>query len=166
MSVDTMEKLFVAELKDLYSAENQITKTLPRMAKAAVSPELKTAFEDHLQETKGQIQRLEQICQMLGGSPKGKSCVGMKGVLEEGSEMLQETQEGQVRDAALISTAQRIEHYEMAGYGTVRSYAELLGQSKAVQLLQQTLDEEEATDRKLTDLSKKLNVRDHQHASA
>jgi ferritin-like metal-binding protein YciE len=155
----------VAELKDLYSAENQITKTLPKMVKAAVSPELKTAFENHLQETKGQIQRLEQIFQILGGSPKGKPCVGMKGVLDEGSEMLEETREGEVRDAALISAAQRVEHYEMAGYGTVRSYAELLGQSKAAQLLQQTLDEEEATDKKLTDLSKKLNARAQQHAS-
>lgn len=165
MSVDTIEKLFVAELKDIYSAENQITKALPKLAKAAQSPELKTAFENHLQETKGQIQRLEEIFQMLGGSPKGKSCVGMKGVLEEGAEMLEETQEGEVRDAGLISAAQRVEHYEMAAYGTVRSYAELLGQSKAAQLLQQTLEEEEATDKKLTALSKKLNVRAHQHAA-
>jgi ferritin-like metal-binding protein YciE len=165
MSVNTIEKLFIAELKDLYSAENQITKTLPKMAKAAGSPALKTAFENHLQETKDQIQRLEEIFQMLGGSPKGKSCVGMKGVLDEGAEMLQETEEGDVREAALISAAQRVEHYEMAGYGTVRSYAELLGQSKAAQLLQQTLEEEDAADKKLTDLSKKLNVRAHQHAS-
>ncbi len=165
MSVDTIEKLFVAELKDIYSAENQITKTLPKLAKAATSPELKTAFENHLQETKGQIQRLEEIFQMLGGSPKGKSCVGMKGVLEEGAEMLEETEEGEVRDAALIAAAQRVEHYEMAAYGTVRSYAELLGQSTAAQLLQQTLEEEEATDKKLTALSKKLNIRAHQHTA-
>jgi ferritin-like metal-binding protein YciE len=122
---------FRAELKDLYSAENQITKTLPKMAKAAMSPELKTAFENHLQETKGQIQRLEEIFQMLGGSPKGKSCVGMKGVLDEGSEMLQETQEGDVRDAALISAAQRVEHYEMAGYGQDMELSDLMPNSWA-----------------------------------
>jgi len=165
-----MEKLYVSELKDLYSAENQIIKTLPKLAKAAVSPELKAAFENHLVETRGQVERLEKIFQMMGGSPKGKSCAGMKGVLEEGAEILQETEQGDVRDAALISAAQRVEHYEMAGYGSVRSYAQLLGQPEAARLLQETLEEEEAADKKLTELSKKLNAnaraQQKQHATA
>lgn len=156
-TVDSMEKLFVQELKDLYSAENQITKVLPKMAKAAASNELKTAFEHHLKETEGQIQRLDKVFEILGTSPKGKTCQGMKGVLEEGNEMLTETEEGDVRDAALISAGQRVEHYEMAGYGTVRSYAERLGKSQIVQLLEQTLEEEKAADKKLTEISKKVN---------
>ena len=158
MSVETIDKLLVAELKDLYSAENQITKVLPKLAKAAQSNELKKAFESHLKETEGQIQRLEQIFEILGGSPKGKVCVGMKGVLEEGNEMLEETVEGEIRDAALISAAQRVEHYEMAGYGSVRSYAELLGKQQIAQLLQATLEEERAADKKLTDISHKVKV--------
>lgn len=110
-------------MKDLYSAENQIAKALPKMANAATSQELKKAFEKHLRETEGHIERLEQICQILGTNPKGKRCEGMKGVIEEGSSMLKEAEEGGVRDAALISAAQRVEHYEMAAYGTVRAYA-------------------------------------------
>ena len=157
-TVDSMEKLFVQELKDLYSAENQITKVLPKMAKAAASNELKTAFEHHLKETEGQIQRLDKVFEILGASPKGKTCQGMKGVLEEGNEMLTETEQGEVRDAALISAGQRVEHYEMAGYGTVRSYAERLGKSQIVQLLEQTLEEEKAADKKLTEISKKVNA--------
>ncbi len=156
-SVDTMEKLFVQELKDLYSAENQITKALPKMAKAASSSELKSAFEIHLRETEGQIQRLDRVFEILGTSPKGKTCEGMKGVIEEGNQMLQESEEGDIRDAALISAGQRVEHYEMAGYGTVRSYAERLGKSQIVQLLEQTLNEEKAADKKLTEISKKVN---------
>jgi len=165
MSVDTVEKLFVSELKDLYSSENQITKALPKMAKAATSPELKSAFESHLQETEGQIQRLERIFEILGKAPGGKSCKGMKGVLEEGSEVLEETAEGEVRDAGLISAAQRVEHYEMAGYGSVRAYAELLGQAEIAKLLQQTLDEESAADKKLTQISAKVNPKAHKHAA-
>src|ERR1700722_3603956 len=165
MSVETIDKLLVAELKDLYSAENQITKVLPKLAKAAQSNELKKAFESHLKETEGQIQRLEQIFEILGGSPKGKVCVGMKGVLEEGNEMLEETVEGEIRDAALISAAQRVEHYEMAGYGSVRSYAELLGKQQIAQLLQATLEEERAADKKLTDISHKVKVQ-AQHKEA
>lgn len=158
MSVDTIEKLFVAELKDLYSAENQITKALPKMAKAASSSELRSAFETHLKETEGQIERLDQVFEILGTSPRGKTCAGMKGVLEEGSEMLTETEEGDVRDEALISAAQRVEHYEMAAYGTVRSYAERLGKSQVVKLLEKTLEEEKAADQKLTDISQKVHV--------
>jgi ferritin-like metal-binding protein YciE len=156
MSVDTIEKLFVEELKDLYSAENQITKALPKMAKAAKSDELRSAFEHHLKETEGQVQRLEQAFEILGTSAKGKTCEGMKGVLDEGALMLHETKEGDVRDVALISAAQRVEHYEMAAYGTVRTYAQRLGKSQIVQLLEKTLDEEKAADRKLTEISSQL----------
>ena len=157
MSVDTIEKLFIDELKDLYSAENQITKALPKLAKAASSNELRSAFESHLEETKQQIERLEQIFQMLEKSPQGKTCSGMKGVLTEGSELLEETAEGPVRDAALISAAQRVEHYEMAGYGTVRTYAQLLGQDKIVTLLDKTLQEEKSADSKLTKIANNVN---------
>lgn len=164
MSVDSIEKLFIAELKDLYSAENQITKALPKMVNAATSNELKKAFENHLRETEGQIERLIKICNILGTSPKGKSCEGMKGVLDEGSSMLHESVEGDVRDAALISAAQRVEHYEMAAYGTVRSYATLLGQSQVAKLLEETLEEEKAADQKLTSIAQKVNVKAQQHA--
>ncbi|MGD0941169.1 MAG: ferritin-like domain-containing protein [Terracidiphilus sp.] len=157
MSVDTIDGLFVAELKDLYSAENQITKALPKLIKAASSEELRSAFEHHLKETEGQVQRLEQVFEILGSSPRGKTCNGMKGILEEGSEMLGETTEGEVRDAGLISAAQRVEHYEMAAYGAVRSYAEILGQSQISELLQATLQEEKAADKKLTEISHKVN---------
>ncbi|WP_348260876.1 ferritin-like domain-containing protein [Telmatobacter sp. DSM 110680] len=164
MSVDTIEKLFIAELKDLYSAENQITKALPKMVKAAMSADLKKAFESHLRETEGQIERLVEICNILGTTPKGKSCAGMKGVLSEGSEMLQEVEEGDVRDAALISAAQRVEHLEMAAYGTVRTYAQLLGQPQVAKLLDETFEEEKAADQKLTSISQKVNAQAKQNA--
>ena len=164
MSVDSMEKLFIAELKDLYSAENQITKALPKMVKAATSTDLKKAFESHLRETEGQIERLVKICEMIGTTPKGKSCEGMKGVLGEGSSMLEESEAGDVRDAALISAAQRVEHYEMAAYGSVRAYAELLGQTEAAKLLEETLEEEKAADQKLTTISQKVNEAANQNA--
>lgn len=158
MSVGTMEDLFVGELKDLYSAEKQITKSLPKLAKAATDPELKNAFESHLQETFGQIERLDRVFEILGRSPRGKVCNGMKGVLEEGAEMLEETAEGTtVRDAALISAAQRVEHYEMAGYGCVREYAKLLGQDEIAQLLDETLSEEKAADAKLGQVAQQVN---------
>jgi ferritin-like metal-binding protein YciE len=164
MSVDTVEKLFVDELKDLYSAEKQITKALPKMAKAASNTELKTAFETHLQETEGQIQRLDRIFEILGKASGGKTCKGMKGLLEEGTEVMEET-EGEVRDAAMISAAQRVEHYEIAGYGSVRTFAELLGQSEIANLLQQTLDEEGEADKKLTQIAKKVNKEAHRQAA-
>ena len=158
MSVGTMEELFVDELKDLYSAEKQITKSLPKLAKAATSPELKTAFETHLKETLGQIERLDRVFKILGKSPRGKVCNGMKGVLEEGAEVLEETEKGSaVRDAALISAAQRVEHYEMAGYGCVREYATLLGQNEIAKLLDETLAEEKAADPKLGKVAKQIN---------
>ncbi|MGA9464794.1 MAG: ferritin-like domain-containing protein [Terracidiphilus sp.] len=159
MSVNSIDKLFVEELKDLYSAENQITKTLPKMIKATSSKELRGAFEHHLKETEGHVRRLEQIFAILGGSPKGKTCAGMKGILEEGAEMLKETEEGDLRDAALISGAQRVEHYEMAAYGTVRSYAERLKQQQIMKLLQETLEEEKTADKKLTEVSRDVNER-------
>jgi ferritin-like metal-binding protein YciE len=158
MSVGTIEELFIDELKDLYSAEKQITKSLPKLAKAATAPELKDAFESHLKETLGQIERLEKVFEILGKSPRGKTCNGMKGVLEEGAEVLEETEKGSsVRDAALISAAQRVEHYEMAGYGCVREYAKLLGQKEIAQLLDETLAEEKAADSKLGQVAKQVN---------
>jgi ferritin-like metal-binding protein YciE len=159
MSVDSIEKLFVEELKDIYSAENQITKALPKMAKASTSQELRAAFENHLEETRNQIKRLDQIFEVLGKSAKGKTCDAMKGLLQEGSQTIEETEEGEVRDAAMISAAQRVEHYEMAAYGTVRTFAELLGQKEAVKLLEETLEEEKKADQKLTSISKTVNAK-------
>jgi len=156
MTVDTVEKLLVAELKDLYSAEKQITRALPKMAKAASNDQLKTAFETHLQQTQGQIERLDRVFEILGKPSSGKTCKGMQGLLEEGSETMQET-EGEVRDAAMICAAQKVEHYEMAGYGSVRTWAQQLGQKEIADLLQQTLDEEGETDHKLTQLATKIN---------
>lgn len=157
MSVDSMERMFVNELKDLYSAEAQIMKALPKMAKAATSSELRAAFEHHLRETEGHVQRLEQIFEMINESPKGKTCDGMKGILEEGEKSMKETQEGPLRDEAMIGGAQRVEHYEMAAYGTVRSYAEQLGRQQIAQILEKTLSEEKAADKKLTEISDKVH---------
>jgi ferritin-like metal-binding protein YciE len=157
MSVNTIDELLLDELKDLYSAEKQITKALPKLARAAVSQDLRSAFEGHLEETEGQIERLDRIFEILGKSPRGKKCHGMEGVLEEGSEVLEELDKSAVRDAALISAAQRVEHYEIAGYGSVREYATLLGQGEIASLLDETLKEEEAADKKLNGIAKKLN---------
>jgi ferritin-like metal-binding protein YciE len=157
MSVSNIEELLISELKDIYSAEKQITKALPKMAKATTSPELRSAFESHLEETNGHVERLEQIFESLGKSGRGKVCHGMQGVLEEGSEVLEDTDKGEVRDAALISAAQRVEHYEMAAYGSVREYANLLGKKDIVQLLEATLKEEKAADEKLTNIAKQVN---------
>lgn len=157
MSVDSIEKLFIAELKDLYSAERQITKALPKMAAAVDSQELKSALESHLKETRGHVERLEKIGQILGKSLKGKKCMGMEGVLSEGAEVLDETDSGSVRDAGAISAAQRVEHYEMAGYGAVRAYAVLLGHKDVAALLDETLAEEKAANQKLTTISKTVN---------
>ena len=154
-----LKELYVDELKDLYSAENQLVKALPKMAKAASSDELRQGFEKHLQQTRGHVQRLEKIFQALGESPKGKSCKGMQGLIEEGSEATEEDYEGSVMDAALIGAAQRVEHYEIAGYGTVRSMAETLGEDNHVSLLEETLEEEKETDEKLTELAEQINSR-------
>jgi ferritin-like metal-binding protein YciE len=156
MSADSIEKLFLDELSDLYSAENQITKALPKMVKAATSNQLQSAFEHHLRETEGHVQRLEQVFRALGEKPSSKTCEGMKGVIEEGERMLKSAEEGEFRDLALISSAQRVEHYEMAAYGTVRTYAERLGKQQVVQLLEQTLEEEKAADHKLTAIAQQV----------
>jgi len=158
MSVNTMEELLIDELRDLYSAEKQVTRALPKIAKGASTPELKEAILTHLEETKGQVARLDQIFGTLGKKSTGKLCVGMKGVLEEGSEVLADTEKGNVRDAALISASQRIEHYEMAGYGSAREFAKLLGQGEIAALLDQTLAEEKAADKKLSIISKQVNA--------
>jgi ferritin-like metal-binding protein YciE len=153
MKLDSLHDLYVADLKDLYSAENQLLKALPRMVKAASHPELKAALEEHLEVTQVQVKRLETIFKELGVSPKGKKCVAMEGLIEEGKELIGEDASPAVLDAALIGAAQKVEHYEMAGYGTVRTYAHLLGYEDAADLLQETLDEEGEADKKLTILA-------------
>ena len=159
MKLDSLNELYVDHLKDMYSAETQITKALPRMAQKASSPDLKAAFEEHLQQTNGQIQRLEQIFQTLEKSPRGKKCVGMEGLLEEGKEVMSDDMEPEVLDAALIAAAQKVEHYEISSYGTARAYARLLGDKTAAQLLTQTLEEEVGADEKLTELAESgINV--------
>lgn len=158
MQLSTLEDLFVDELKDLYSAENQLLTAIPKMAKAATSKDLKAGFEKHLKQTEGHVSRLEQIFDAMDASPKGKKCKAMEGLVEEGAEVIKEKMEPEVKDAALIAAAQRVEHYEMAGYGCVRTYAQLLGNDKAAKLLQQTLDEEGDTDKALTKLAETINV--------
>jgi ferritin-like metal-binding protein YciE len=157
MKHKALKELFVDELKDLYSAENQLIKTLPKMAKAATSDDLRAGFEHHWEQTKEHARRIEEICNELGEKPTGKKCAGMEGLIEEGKEMMNEF-EDDVLDAAMISAAQRVEHYEIAAYGTVRTYAELLGHDRAVELLEQTLEEEKETDQKLTELAGTINV--------
>jgi ferritin-like metal-binding protein YciE len=152
MKLHTLEELFVHELKDLLSAEKQLVKALPKMAKGANSPRLRSAFDDHLVQTKEHVDRIEEIFGQLGKSPRAETCEAMKGLLEEGGELLKEEGELAIKDAALIGAAQRVEHYEIAAYGTARTFAELLGLSEAVDLLQQTLDEEKETDAKLSKL--------------
>ena len=153
MTVASLHDLLVDELKDLFSAEHQLFKALPRMARAAHNPELRTAFEKHLQETHGHAQRLEQICDSLDARPRGKKCVAMEGLIEEGKELLEEGGPVQVLDAGLIGAAQKVEHYEMAAYGTARAHAQLLGYRGVVDLLQQTLDEESAANDKLSQIA-------------
>lgn len=158
MPNESFKKLYLDELKDLYSAENQLVKALPKMAKAASSDELRAGFEAHLEQTKGQVLRLETIFQSLNESPKGKKCVAMQGLVKEGSEVMEEGFEDAVLDAALIGAAQRVEHYEIAAYGTVREFARILGQTEHASLLEKTLDEEKQTDEKLTKLAKQINA--------
>ncbi len=158
MKLETMRELLIDELQDLYSAETQITKALPKLVKASSAPTLQQAFEHHLEETKNHVKRLEQIFDHLNESPKGKTCEGMKGLLKEGDERAAEGGEAEVLDAGLISAAQRVEHYEIAAYGSARTYAELLGEREAVRLLSETLDEEKAADTKLSQVAKKINV--------
>ena len=153
MRLDSLENLLVHELKDLLSAEKQLVKALPKMAKGASSEALAAAFEEHLEETKVHVERLEQIFSGLGKAARAEHCKAMEGLIEEGAELLEEEGTAVVKDTALIGAAQRVEHYEISAYGTARTLAEFLGQKKAVKLLQQTLDEEKATDEKLTELA-------------
>ena len=154
----SLRDVYVNELKDLLSAEKQLTKAIPKMAKAASSEELRKGFLNHLEQTKGHVQRLEEIFATLETRAGGKKCVGMEGIIQEGAEVMEEDYEGPVMDAALISAAQRVEHYEIAAYGAVCAYADLLGESQHADLLGQTLQEEKETDEKLTELSKEINV--------
>ncbi len=158
MEMETLRDLFLDELRDTYHAEGQLIKALPRMAKKAGSDELRMAFQQHLEETKKQQERLEQVFALFEEKPKTKVCKGMQGILEEGKEMMEEDMEPDVMDAALIAGGQRAEHYEMAAYGTLRTYAQLLGEGEAARILQQILDEEGAADKKLTKLAEKINV--------
>jgi len=153
-----LRELYIDELKDLYSAETQLVKALPKMAKAASSEELQQGFEEHLEQTKGHVARLEQIFEALDESPKGKKCAGMEGLIKEGGEVIDEDFEGAVLDAGLIGAAQRVEHYEIAAYGTACAFAEILGESEQVALLRETLKEEKETDEKLTELSEEINT--------
>lgn len=157
MSDATLKTLYVDELRDLLDAEKQLIKALPKMAEASISGELRSGFEHHLEQTKNHAQRLEQILEGLGEAPKGKKCKGMQGIIAEGKEILDEDYEGALMDAGIISAAQRAEHYEIGAYGCVREYAQLLGENEAVSLLEQTLEEEKETDKKLTELSKTIN---------
>jgi ferritin-like metal-binding protein YciE len=153
MKLDTLEQLYISELRDLYSAENQLLKALPKMAKGASSPELKDAFEKHLEQTKGHVERLEELFEQLDESPKGKTCHGMKELIEEGSEILKEDGQDSVIDAGMIVAAQKVEHYEIASYGSVRAFAHLLGKDEDAKLLQSTLDEEAETNEILNRLA-------------
>src|SRR5258708_33981886 len=156
MSFGTLEQLLIDELKDLYSAEKQIVRALPKIIKAVSTPELQHGLSNHLEETKGQVVRLEKIGEILGKKMTGRTCVGMKGVLEEGSEVLEDTDKGVVRDAALISACQRVEHYEMAGYGSARDFAKQIGQSEIGSLLDETVNAEKNADTKQTGASKQI----------
>jgi ferritin-like metal-binding protein YciE len=158
MQNNTLRELYVEELRDIYDAEKQLIKALPKMAEAASSEELRSGFEEHLEQTKGHAQRLEQIFSALGEKPTGKKCKGMQGLVSEGSEVIDEDFDDDVKDAALISAAQRVEHYEIAAYGTVRTYASILDEQDAVSLLEKTLEEEKETDQKLTELAENINT--------
>jgi ferritin-like metal-binding protein YciE len=157
MNHNNLKSLYVDELRDIYNSEQQLIKALPKMAKAANSEELRKGFEEHLEQTRQHATRLEQILSALGEPVKGKKCKGMAGIVAEGGEMMSEDFDGALMDAALISAAQRVEHYEIAAYGAVHAYSELMGESEAASLLQQTLEEEKQTNQKLTELSEQIN---------
>jgi ferritin-like metal-binding protein YciE len=158
MKLENLQQLYLKELRDLYDAEKQITDALPKLIDAANNPELKSALQEHLTVTNTQISRLDRIFQSLNEKPTGETCKGMKGVIKEGDEMVSTGGDPSTVDAGIISAAQRVEHYEMAGYGTVRTYAKLLGQQEHANLLQQTLQEEEQADQKLTQIANTVNV--------
>jgi ferritin-like metal-binding protein YciE len=156
MKLDTLQKLFISELRDIYHAEGQLLKALPKMAEGASSEELKKAFETHLKETEGHVERLEEAFQLLGETPKGRVCHGMKGLIEEGFEILEEDGEDSVLDAGIIVAAQKVEYYEIAAYGSVRTFAELLGHDKVAELLEATLEEESAANELLNNLAEEV----------
>jgi ferritin-like metal-binding protein YciE len=156
MKIETLQDLFIDELRDLYDAEKQLIKALPKMASAASSLQLRTAFESHLRETEAQATRLERIFEQLGEKPTGQSCDAMKGLIKEGDKLVGNVDESPLRDAGLIGAANRVEHYEMAAYGTARTFAEMLGYNEAAQLLEQTLQEEKQADRKLTEIAEQM----------
>jgi ferritin-like metal-binding protein YciE len=158
MKLENLQQLYLKELRDLYDAENQITEALPKLIDAANNPELKSALQEHLTVTKSQISRLDRIFQMMNEKATGETCKGMKGVIKEGDEVVSAGGDPSTVDAGIISAAQRVEHYEMAGYGTVRTYARLLGQEEHAELLQQTLDEEEEADQTLTEIANTVNI--------
>jgi ferritin-like metal-binding protein YciE len=155
--LDSLEPLMIEELRDLLDAEKQITKALPKMAKAASSDELKAAFEEHLEQTSQQLERLNQVFEHIGERPRAKKCVAMESLIEEGEQMLGEAEEGPTRDALLIASAQKVEHYEMAAYGTARTFANLLGHNEAADLLEQTLEQEKQTDMRLTEIAESVS---------
>ena len=156
MKLNTLEDLFLDQLRDLYNAEHQLVKALPKMAKAASCDELKQAFEGHLEETRGHVERLEKVFELLGQKAKGKTCEAMKGLVKEGGEMIGEDAEDSVKDAGLICAAQRVEHYEIAGYGCVRTFARQLGHEDAAKLLEETLNEEKGADEKLSAIAESM----------
>jgi ferritin-like metal-binding protein YciE len=159
MEMESLQDLMIEEMRDLYNAETQLTKALPKMAKKASNPQLRKAFETHLRETEGHVQRLQKIFDKLGKKPTGKKCAAMAGLVEEGKEMMGEDMDEETMDAALISIAQKVEHYEIASYGTVRTWANLLGDEQTAKLLQQTLDEEGKTDKLLTQMAEEsINI--------
>jgi ferritin-like metal-binding protein YciE len=164
MKMQNLNDLFVNELRDLYHAEHQIVKALPKMAKKASQPELRQAFQEHLEQTQGHLERLEQCFEQLGLKAKGKKCVAMEGIIDEGKEIMGEDLEPDVMDAALIAAAQKVEHYEMCGYGSCRTWAQELGHDQCADLLQQTLDEEKETDQRLTDIAESMVNREAVHA--
>lgn len=156
MKLDTLKKLYTSELRDLYNAETQLLKALPKMAKGASSEELKDAFQKHLEQTKGHVERLDEVFQELDEKPKGKTCKAMKGLIDEGSEILGEDGQESVIDAGIIVAAQKVEHYEIAGYGSVRTFAQLLGKDRSADLLQKTLEEEFETNELLNKLAEDI----------
>ena len=159
MPESALKELYIMELRDTYDAEKQITKALPKMAKAASSSQLRSAFEQHLEQSKNHLERLEQIFEDLDESPSGESCDGMEGLIAEGSDIIDEDLDPETKDAGLIAAAQHVEHYEMASYGTLRTFANILGEKKAAELLEETLDDEKATDQKLTMLAERINLK-------
>jgi ferritin-like metal-binding protein YciE len=160
MERSALKELYIDELRDIFDAENRLVKALPKLAKAATSDQLRTGFEEHLEQTKGHVERLTEIFDALGEKPTGKKCPAMMGLVKEGEETMDEDFEGEIMDAALIAAAQRVEHYEIAAYGCVRTWADLLGETEASELLEKTLEEEKETDAKLTELAEAMTVDD------